>query len=122
MGLNFKKLPWGRIAKVGAGIGEMLVPGVGLAIRAAEAVLGDDGKTKLEKAQGLTDAFLPVALGLTKTEAALPQIQRLRTELIENVVLLENAKAQVEQTKEAIQAAVDAIKATRPKSDGTGEP
>jgi len=113
MGLNFKKLPWGKIAKVGAGFGDILMPGIGVAIRAAEAVITDDGTTKLEKAEGLTDAFLPVALGLTKTEAALPQIQVLKRELIENVVLLENAKAQVEQTKQAIQDTAEAIKAAR---------
>lgn len=113
MGINLKKLPWGTIAKYGAGIGEMLVPGMAVAIRGAEAVLGDDGKTKLEKVQGVTDALLPIAVGLTKTEAALPDIQRARTELIEAFVMVENAKAQFEQTQAALQAAVDRVKATR---------
>jgi hypothetical protein len=123
MGVNFKKLPWGKIAKVGAGIADTFVPGVGAAIRAAESIVGADGPTKLEKASGVTDAFLPLALELTSTEAALPSIQRAKVDVIEAVVAVENAKAELEGAKAALDAAVQAVKLARKASaDGTGHP
>jgi hypothetical protein len=122
MGVNFKKLPWGKIAKVGAGIADTFVPGVAIAVRAAELAF-TDGETKLEKVSGMTDALLPVALDLTNAEAALPSIQRAKVDVIEAYVAVENAKAELEGAKASLEAAVQAVKLARKSSaDGTGQP
>lgn len=121
MGINLKKLPWGQIGRVGLGIAESYVPGLTAAVRGVEREL-KDGDAKLKKVEDVSDQLLPLVTGLTRTEAAMPQIVSARSDVIEAIVALENAKSRLEAAKEGLSNAIEAVKAARSAPDATGHP